>query len=272
MRPFTFLIILMIHSVSPQQKCCNTTSSIHPSNNKCIPDENKRLQVFAPFPPLQENTTCLDTNGTSIIEYRLKGGNQIEPIDILEVNFFHKCCPLDFFYNSTTHSCVHQNKVEKLDIEFIKQKFIKVGLPDCKVIVDYNLAVVEHRLELGALFLDKPRRKRFGDGDFCLDKDQNDDLIARACHKDDLKVCENVKCLHKCCPDGQSFVNGQKCTNTYVHGMDLSFSGRIRNASGKNIIAGLHTKCILNDSKRFSMFKLFISHTGLSTKFISNFF
>ncbi|VEN57000.1 unnamed protein product [Callosobruchus maculatus] len=62
----------------------------------------------------------------------------------------------------------------------------------------------------------------------CLDETTRGGFIVRIC--ENIEICEKTKCVHKCCPDGQSFVNGSRCKSTWIHGIDLhEFSNEVEN-------------------------------------------
>ncbi|KAJ3654382.1 hypothetical protein Zmor_013573 [Zophobas morio] len=224
----TFLLVLNTDYATLQhKKCCDADSYLRKNNSiyVCDKDDDKRLQIFTNETNYLKNAeegTCVDTF-PNITEYKISNHTVVKEQQI-PVNLYPKCCPLGYFYHSVTHSCVWK---ENIDEDFITQNFVKVGLPQCRLIVDYKLTT-GYRMELGNLYIEGAGT--FREGNFCIDKDEGSSLIARGCHED-LSVCyDGVRCIHKCCPDGQSFVGGQKCVNTYEHGVDLSFTDRVNNS------------------------------------------
>lgn len=232
-----FLLVLSVqisYVISVHKKCCDKDNFLRRNftNYFCDSDKDKRLQIFTSetnaFSSLKDGI-CFDTY-PNITEYKIRNHSVVEEKQI-NVNFYLKCCPLGYFYHSAAHSCIPKDQLDK---SFITQNFIKVGLPHCNLIVDYKLIPGKYRMELGNLYIEETRK--FQEGRFCVDKDENNFLIARGCY-DDLGPCyEGIKCIHKCCPDGQSFVNGQKCVNTYEHGLNLSFTDRVNNSQGNFIL------------------------------------
>lgn len=221
------------------QKCCDEGSFLVRNNSRyfCADDAERRVQINT-FEDgfLAKNSSgadgfCFD-GADQITRYKVRNQTVVEERPI-SVNFYPKCCPLNHYYSSKMHGCVFKNN---LDRSFIKQNFVKVGLPHCRVLVDYHLQSEKHyyRIELDTLHIDAEDIK-YHSNNYCVDLNEDNRLMARGCHED-LDVCEETKCLHKCCPDGQSFVNGQNCKNTYSQGMNLSFSERIRNATGKKMV------------------------------------
>ncbi|XP_030751216.1 G-protein coupled receptor Mth2-like isoform X2 [Sitophilus oryzae] len=56
------------------------------------------------------------------------------------------------------------------------------------------------------------------DGEYCVDQSVGDGYVMREC-QNDLEVCITKRCFKKCCPEGQSYVGGGTCKDTYVFGM-----------------------------------------------------
>jgi hypothetical protein len=227
----TVLIVLNPNYAASRNKCCDQDSYLTKNNSiyVCDKNEDNRVQIFTKDANfftgnLSFTGECLDVNQNIVVEYKIRNGTVIEKE--INVNFFNKCCPLGYFYHSVAHSCVERDRNE----DFISQDFVRVGLPQCKVIVDYRLTPGSYDLDQGKLSIGDGSI-RFQDDQFCVDKDQDDRLMARGCHED-LSVCYKTRCVRKCCPDGQSFVDGQNCKDTYVHGLNLSFSDRINNSQG----------------------------------------
>lgn len=219
------ILTLLVPLISALNKCCPPDTYLKKNNSVyfCEKDDDKRLQVFTKTSTGEG--ICVEAFKKNITEYRIRNHTVLEEKQIA-VNFYPKCCPLGYFYNSVSHSCVWRKNMNE---SFIKQNFIRVGLPQCMVIVDYKLAQGNFSMELGNLYIGD--LEKFKDGEFCMDLDQDGVLIARGCYED-LAVCEKYKCLRKCCPDGQSFVNGNKCKNTYEYGLNLGFTDRINNSRG----------------------------------------
>lgn len=62
--------------------------------------------------------------------------------------------------------------------------------------------------------------------EFCWDKTLSSKYVVRIC-ENDFDLCQDIRCIKKCCPDGQSFVNKASCQDTYIYGIDLHSSKRI---------------------------------------------
>ncbi|XP_057653086.1 G-protein coupled receptor Mth2-like [Diorhabda carinulata] len=101
---------------------------------------------------------------------------------------------------------------------FINESLVKVGLRKCKTIIDLKFD-----------FFDSIKSINKSVDDFCVDQTEYDGFVLREC-RIGFDVCDKLKCIRKCCPDGQSYVNGAKCENTYEHGTNLSrFSDIVEN-------------------------------------------
>lgn len=90
-------------------------------------------------------------------------------------------------------------------------RFARIGLPHCKLILDFKL----HHAN------DAP--SKISAEDYCVDDTVDNRQVMRVCTSD-FDVCKTTKCIHKCCPDGHSFANGSFCKPTHSKGVDLNFS------------------------------------------------
>lgn len=107
---------------------------------------------------------------------------------------------------------------------FIISRYVRIGLPDCKIIQD----ITSHTStsNLGNISVE----------DYCTDRTEDGTELVRICTSD-FEICKFAQCVHKCCPDGFSFVNGSHCQPTFIHGLDLNFSNSIHpNGKFANLI------------------------------------
>lgn len=130
-----------------------------------------------------------------------------------EDDIFPKCCPIDHFYNTKTHGCIFGPNPD-----FFQARFIRVGLVRCNFIVDYNY--FKEVPDKGSRFWSDKNLQ----GGYCIDRDESGWFVIRVCESD-YGVCGNLRCVRKCCQDGQSFINGTFCRDTYVHGLDMGKFG-----------------------------------------------
>ncbi|XP_063918053.1 G-protein coupled receptor Mth-like [Zophobas morio] len=198
-------------------KCCDSESHLEEfqSTFLCVEDENKTTQFVTNrtnFVGAKEEGLCIDVEKTVGL-FNVSGSDLVK-VEELDVPVYSKCCPLNYFYNSTSHGCV---KSENELPTFFRESFVKVGLRECKIIADVR--VNTHDLVIDAIT--KYKKTKDASGQYCVDKDQNNLFVVRVCHSS-YDVCDKIRCIRKCCLDGQSFINGSHCRYTFAHGLDLS--------------------------------------------------
>lgn len=159
---------------------------------------------------------CVDVENLnkSVISLFKKNSRFIKVQD-LDVALFPKCCPLNFSYDSYTHGCAKNPNFQ----HFFNGSYVRIGLPYCRIIRDFKLESAGNG-DNGAFDVGE-YNKMYGEGNFCVDKDISDTFIIRECTTE-YNICSFMKCIHKCCPDGQSFINGSKCYDTYIYGLNFS--------------------------------------------------
>ncbi|XP_019878243.1 G-protein coupled receptor Mth2 isoform X2 [Aethina tumida] len=231
----TGLLALLVNNVDGYgadfDKCCGKDQyMVKNGTYKCTSDGLMgRLQFVndrADFLSTKNGTKgyCTEVNRKSSKEEEFAVFSSLgEDVNLVETipDYFPKCCPHFHQYNPITHGC------EKTNITYIQAgKFIKIGLPSCDLIVDHRLnSTDDFVLEEDDVHVRKGNN-RFMKGTYCLDETTMDDYVLRVCVEDE-NICTESRCIHKCCPDGQSFIGGKKCRNTYTHGLDLSFNSKI---------------------------------------------
>lgn len=122
---------------------------------------------------------------------------------------FPKCCPLNYAYDKSTHSC----KYQEYSRHFRNFSYFDIGLRSC-----VSAAVVDHvadakDLEVGNGSAVLKGRHRFARGDYCLDELYSaDSIVLRSCTKG-VEGCgrDGMRCVRKCCPDLEIYVNGANC-------------------------------------------------------------
>ncbi|KAJ8958952.1 hypothetical protein NQ318_019723, partial [Aromia moschata] len=226
------ITLLTIHSVCSHEnykKCCNFGEVLAEidSTYGCVEDTTRRREILSEnenFLGGNSSGECAEVFSTDFFIFSVDGGKIGEKRPVSERRF-PKCCPLNYTYNSIHHSC---EKSVASSSDFINENFINVGLPDCKVIVDYELNgtgdfeydLVNETNSFGGNQNDS--------GSYCIDETETGSFVKRKC-EDSLEICRDKKCVKKCCPDGQSFINRAKCYDTYVHGLNLSSFSSIEN-------------------------------------------
>lgn len=204
------------------KKCCGYGEYLNITDwntFQCAEDTRKRLGIYTNYSNylIDHNSgSCLDLTPDGFFRYEFKNG-RISIESPIGDKAFPKCCPLGYTYSTRIHACQENITITE---DYITHPFVKVGLPQCKLIVDEPITEISPDLDPD-------------DNNYCIDQDQNGDLIKRNC-KDDLKgVCDKVKCVKKCCSDGKSFINGPYCVDTHVHGLDLTFADNIADPLGR---------------------------------------
>ncbi|KAG5889462.1 hypothetical protein JTB14_016441 [Gonioctena quinquepunctata] len=245
---FTYFLILIAQIRGfAEKKCCGIDEVLIEFRNSsygCGEDPLKRLGVFSNstnFLREKADGTCLDVLNAWYSSVTVKAGEVVALTPMHNGDFFRKCCPLGYVYNPKLHSCAR--KLESTP-SFIDKNLIKVGLPKCKVIVDFAVEVIDPDFWLGG-------------ADFCLDEDLDGKIVRREC-RDDLSICDDIRCIKKCCSDGLSFVGGSNCLETYnKHGVDLSFSRNIEDPTGSfALISNRACKRIYQMSEKRYIFTL----------------
>lgn len=219
---YLFAIALLMMAVSHGRchysKCCKIGESLAEvnSSHRCIENKLRRLYVLtneSDFLSDNSDGECVDVE-EDFFAFRIVGGKIAERKPV-EEPVFPKCCPMNYTYNTILHGCEESDA----DLDFIEERFVKVGLPSCKVIVDHELNEVTELKD--SVSLDS----------YCVDKNEKGSFVYRECKKD-IEVCEDVRCIKKCCPDGQSFINRSQCFDTYVHGLNLSTFSNVDKTEG----------------------------------------
>ncbi|XP_044750825.1 G-protein coupled receptor Mth2-like [Coccinella septempunctata] len=226
---FTFLLIssniILIHG-NLHKKCCGDGQEIVEKNSQftCEKVQNARLQEnfeIEDFLARNRPGTCVEIfSGKTVATFQVK--NDTKSVVKLEDHgefFFPKCCPLDYRYNTTTHAC---EKEPGNSLGFLKMdSFVRVGLPECEIISDKILESQDVKMNGKDLILLK--EMRILEEKYCVDSTLDGKLIVRICESD-YQICSQIMCIHKCCPDGQSFINGANCRDTFTHGIDLTLT------------------------------------------------
>lgn len=128
-----------------------------------------------------------------------------------EENIFRKCCPPNFAYDTQTHAC----KFVGVNRHFLDFPYYDVGLRRCLhdfVVVDYVMDVKDFEITDGRV--ESKDGHRFEAGRYCLDEVYNQSklVVLRGC-ENSARSCGGggIRCLRKCCPDLEIYVNGAKC-------------------------------------------------------------
>lgn len=213
-------------------KCCKVGSVFVEQSDGffCNRSENGRAVIQTDF-EVDVNSTeeyeCVEAVNSDLFLFK-RTPNETTVVKNISDRMLPKCCPEGYLYDPVAHSCV-----ENFTETYFNVTFLIVGLLSCEIIYDYNFENMDGiQLEDDGIFIsnfnEHIRRDKY-----CIDETVKGSYVARVCK--DYDICDRVLCLHKCCPDGQSFVDGSHCKDTYKYGMELSrFSSFIpNNISGK---------------------------------------
>lgn len=230
---YLFIVILVFVNIKCEgvifeddsvKKCCGYGEYLNVTidgNYTCEENVIKRLGIhtnYSNFLIDHSSGRCVDFSTDGFFRYEIEDGEILEQTP-LDVTAFPKCCPLGFTYNTRIHACEENITITE---DYIDRPFVKVGLAQCRVIVDETIDSI-------------PRDHDPEDNNYCIDQDQNGVKIKRKCREDIEGVCDKIRCVKKCCADGKSFVNGPNCMDTHVHGIDLGFSDNIAYPLGNMI-------------------------------------
>ncbi|CAG9814500.1 unnamed protein product [Phaedon cochleariae] len=219
---FVLLVHLMIsngksRAIEDAVKCCGLDHILFKSENssfRCAKDTVKRLTIFANqtnFLDTETDGQCVEVYNDQAYTFTIRNGDIAEETPLTS-QIFQKCCPLGYSYHPQLHACTKTDLAEE---DFITGNVVRVGLPQCKLIVDYEL----------------DDRGFWSGSDFCVDRNVEGGFVRREC-REDTEICGGIRCVRKCCADGQSFVNGSNCVDTFTNGLDLTFSTSIDNPRG----------------------------------------
>lgn len=226
---FTLLIIIINNQLSLQlNKCCEYEIDQFKNETFMCNEVKKsaRLRINVLFEENVNKRKCLDIFDNKVLIFER---NNESFVKIEDVEALTKCCPGDYFYNATRKSC---EKLSTQKQNTFNDKLIKIGLPLCQIISDLTLEnLTEITFNSSSLYLPKSD-DFFTENQFCLDETVDGKYVVRLCR--DWRVCEDMKCIKKCCADGKSFVNGSNCQDTFVHGLEFNgFESFIGDIKGK---------------------------------------
>ncbi|XP_045467311.1 probable G-protein coupled receptor Mth-like 3 isoform X2 [Harmonia axyridis] len=229
---FVLLHLIFAASSDVLQKCCEPSEVIVDKNStlQCDPNAGKRLQTnFVQNQTVSNNTDtlCVDVFAENkMVMFYVDQYGTIEKKMELEDEYYPKCCQLGHIYNDKLHSCQPANITSSTETTIPLNSFILVGLPQCEVIVDFFVSDLKEVAWPTRILHVKGESRSFDGKKFCVDDTVSGSrYVVRICES--LDVCDRIRCIHKCCPDGQSFVNGSKCVDTFRYGIDLHSSANI---------------------------------------------
>ncbi|KAJ8958953.1 hypothetical protein NQ318_019724 [Aromia moschata] len=211
----------MVTSTTELAKCCDFGSAFFTSNGShfCNKTDSTREMLKTNLVFNKTRGECVEILNSRLYLFEVKDSVPFARDDITYV-LVPKCCPKNFSYVPSLHSCVEDNKND-----LFNTNDVSVGLPSCKITYDYELAledefvVYKNYIHLPGFGEEIPR------GEYCVDRTTRNTFVVKACKSYD--VCTKVQCIHKCCSDGKSFVNGSHCIDTYIYGINLDYLAQL---------------------------------------------
>ncbi|CAH1118011.1 unnamed protein product [Phaedon cochleariae] len=260
----SLVLTLNLHGITSEQvkKCCGPEEVFRSVQNtfQCVQDITRRVQLRADATDVahesQGTHRCVEALNGEFYEFNVTEG-RVGLLSAAARDHFPKCCPLNFTYDSQLHACSDQGYSRQ---DFFAVPFVKVGLPNCKVVTDVLLKPSEYGL------LDSTLRSSRYPGSYCIDKNEEEELVLREC-KDSIEACEGLKCVKKCCPDGKSFANKARCVDTYKYGLNLTVFGNIIENPDDNYSIIYNRTCKQIYMMRGNQFKFTLDRNGKFTEF-----
>ncbi|CAG9833810.1 unnamed protein product [Diabrotica balteata] len=212
---FVLIVADLLNGGQKLHKCCEKEVVFNRGVYSCKDrDDNATgsevIRTNLEFEKDVNNTQCMDIFEKTVSKFNKEGLTMSKTEDL---SVLTKCCPVEYFYNQTTRSCAKlTNKTNSF-----RREILKIGL-QCEIILDmiinFKTDVIYNKtltvLKTGETYLENQ---------FCLDNTVDGKDVVRLCKS--WRYCKRVKCVRKCCPDGQSFVNGSFCRDTFVHGVEF---------------------------------------------------
>lgn len=191
---------------------------------QCIKKRTKRVEITNRIDVLNGSGTCYDVlSSESYVQMKINNKKVVHDERLSLSNYFSKCCPFNYVYNQQRHACDFN---KKYSIK-ISEDFIKIGLPNCRVIQDLNFTTFE-------LLNANVSEVKSNNISYCTDRSTNGNYILRTC-QNSTDICKDKKCVRKCCKDGKSFVNG-RCSDDFKSGLNMLYSKRVIQPKGIIII------------------------------------
>ncbi|XP_071052946.1 probable G-protein coupled receptor Mth-like 6 [Onthophagus taurus] len=148
-------------------------------------------------------------------------------LNLNELSYFPKCCPLGYNYKSQFHSCVKNEDGIYSSYDIESNVLVKSFL-DCPVIIDQIISNKEViHFENKTIFINNTKSYHFGS--YCLDWDfEISSSVLRTCEK--IERCRSLRCITKCCKDGFSYLY-KNCVFNPEYGVSIKDIKRFQNQS-----------------------------------------
>lgn len=159
--------------------------------------------------------------------------------------YFPKCCPPNYAYYKKYHQCILSNTTTNIYDAFgMESLLIKTDLSNCSVVLDHIL-----RKDEGGVAINSDRSLNLDSrfyplGSYCVENhlENEEEFVVRTCEDVDACRTKTVKCIRKCCPDGQ-YYEGTSCQLGSHYGLSLENNTRFMDKDGmlfRPILISLH--------------------------------
>ncbi|KAK9869403.1 hypothetical protein WA026_003158 [Henosepilachna vigintioctopunctata] len=207
-------------------KCCGQQQKLVKRNGtfRCEVNKNQRVHSnTVNLDLLKQNKTghCIDIYSKKIAKFFIEiSTSNISFVEFVNVRYFPKCCPVGQQYNATFHSCGRGTNTQSMFSNFFS--FTKIGLPHCEIISDHIFENQQNIIINNDSSISMDGGRNINSGKYCVDSTLDGKFLVKIC-EENSQICAQIKCIHKCCPDGQSFVKGNifNCTDNFIYGVNL---------------------------------------------------
>lgn len=230
-------------------KCCNEdeiialatqNSSMECMELQSVPratllSQSREIKKFS-FLECSEGDFCVDVTENGRMFKLSCNGTQEE---VHPSKKFSKCCPLKHSYDPYLHTCVNDTREDAFFHRNLNY-YVEIGLGACGIEEASRDVVVEfenlHLSKDGSLYLNS-EGLNLTTHNFCIDRvaePEQNRYVIRICESLE-KVCKHgeedkgkVRCLRKCCSDGEHFIE-RTCSRRFEKGINLTkfpFAGK----------------------------------------------
>lgn len=173
----------------------------------------------------------IDSNSLVSLTCKSKNDDKLQSIGII-----NKCCAHGYTFATEVNKCYLQepdyNKYSSLfdkPVIFVDNSFV---CPKNKVLIEYVLTAEAIAIRNESILL-KEHKRSFNKSEFCieaiemLNKNESSQIkttqqfIVRTCQQ--LKICDSIPCVRKCCVDGEIYSKGNLTTSCRKDEYDFQF-------------------------------------------------
>ncbi|GJQ86504.1 hypothetical protein Trydic_g10404 [Trypoxylus dichotomus] len=152
------------------------------------------------------------------------------PESLSKETILSKCCSPNYNYEPKDHKCVESNSTNILEGFKNGSLLIKSGLSDCQIVLDHLLDTPTNAFSIGLHGSLHYNDRTYQIGSYCFDNNEGEGMVIRTCEKVDMCKNQGVRCIKKCCPDGQ-YYEGTTCSAGHQFGLSLANITRFKDPS-----------------------------------------